>query len=78
MASIGTKVHMISSTKEEGFDAINSYLKPGITIAFIGQSGGGKSTLINKLIGKELQKLLKLEKWIRRELIRQLIENFLF
>lgn len=55
-ASIGTKVHMISSTKEEGFDAINSYLKPGITIAFIGQSGGGKSTLINKLIGKELQK----------------------
>jgi ribosome biogenesis GTPase len=34
-------------------DVIRHYLKPGVTIALIGSSGVGKSSLINQLIGQE-------------------------
>ncbi len=54
--ALGTKVHAISSLRDDGLEIINAYLKPGHTIAFIGQSGAGKSTLINKLSGEDLQK----------------------
>lgn len=42
------------SSKNDDFSAVLSYLKPGKTIAFLGSSGVGKSTLINKLIGEAL------------------------
>ncbi|MDR2551544.1 MAG: ribosome small subunit-dependent GTPase A [Treponema sp.] len=37
-----------------GLDEIRGYIRPGKTIAFIGSSGVGKSTLINRLAGREL------------------------
>ncbi|HBQ86944.1 MAG TPA: ribosome small subunit-dependent GTPase, partial [Syntrophomonas sp.] len=43
-----------SSLTGDGYDHIREYLQPGKTVAFIGSSGVGKSTLINKLMGREV------------------------
>ena len=45
----------ISSLTGEGMDLVNEYVKPGQTLAFIGSSGVGKSTLLNTLMGEEWQ-----------------------
>lgn len=47
----------VSAKLETGMDQLEPYLTPGQTIAFIGSSGVGKSTLINYLIGEEAQKV---------------------
>jgi ribosome biogenesis GTPase len=43
----------ISATHGDGLDALNAYLAPGQTVALIGSSGVGKSTLVNRLLGHE-------------------------
>jgi ribosome biogenesis GTPase / thiamine phosphate phosphatase len=53
-AAIGVDILTTTSLTEEGFMPLNSYIKPGKTVAFIGSSGVGKSTLINRLLGEEL------------------------
>lgn len=53
-AAIGIDVLVTSSAAEDGYLAIKEYIKKGKTIAFIGSSGVGKSTLINKLMGNEM------------------------
>lgn len=52
----GVEVNAISSITGEGMDAIEKHLLPGKTIALLGSSGVGKSTLLNFLAGKELLK----------------------
>jgi len=49
----GVPVHAVSSKWEQGLDVVRSYLREGETIALLGSSGVGKSTLINRLIGEE-------------------------
>jgi ribosome biogenesis GTPase len=39
----------------EGLDQLDPYLEQGKTVAFVGSSGVGKSTLINALLGREAQ-----------------------
>src|SRR5690606_12167440 len=39
-----------------GLSDLNKFIKPGITIACAGSSGVGKSTLINAIAGKNIQK----------------------
>ncbi len=51
--ALGLEVIVTSSLKDE-FENIKKYVKPGQTIAFIGSSGVGKTTLINKLIGQDI------------------------
>lgn len=48
--SCGVDVIVTSSMSHDGFLAVNNYIASGKTIAFIGSSGVGKSTLINRLI----------------------------
>lgn len=49
----GVPVLVTTSLAEDGLAALAPYLRPGRTVAFIGSSGVGKSTLINRLLGEE-------------------------
>jgi ribosome biogenesis GTPase len=53
----GVPVHAMSSVTSIGLDELNQYLGPGLTAAFLGSSGVGKSTLINRLVGSNIQKV---------------------
>lgn len=50
--SIGVPVLVCSATTKAGLADLWTYTKPGQTVAFIGSSGVGKSTLINYLLGE--------------------------
>jgi ribosome small subunit-dependent GTPase A len=52
--SVGTDIVICSGRDNSGFEHIRSYVREGNTVAFIGSSGVGKSTLINKLAGREI------------------------
>jgi len=43
----------ISAKRGEGLAALDAYLSPAQTVALIGSSGVGKSTLVNRLLGQE-------------------------
>jgi ribosome biogenesis GTPase len=55
--AFGVPVHLISAKFEKGIEQLQEYLKTGRTIAFLGSSGVGKSTLINRLLGADRQKV---------------------
>jgi len=52
--AFGVPVHAISSLTGDGLDVVRSYIRPGETVALLGSSGVGKSTLVNTLVGKEI------------------------
>jgi ribosome biogenesis GTPase len=52
--AVGVDVVVCSSENAGGLDAVKAYVGPGETVAFIGSSGVGKSTLINRLMGQEI------------------------
>lgn len=54
--AIGIDILITNSVYEDGYQSIKKYIKNGNTIAFIGSSGVGKSTLINRLMGNEYLK----------------------
>ena len=53
--AIAVPIHPISATTGQGLDHLDRYLTPGKTIALIGSSGVGKSTLTNHLLGVQQQ-----------------------
>ncbi|MDB6029476.1 MAG: GTPase EngC [Verrucomicrobiales bacterium] len=48
-------VHITSAVVNNGVEILKDYLKSGVTAAFIGSSGVGKSALINMLLGDDWQ-----------------------
>ena len=52
--AFGVPVHAVSTVTDEGIGALDAYLGEGRTIALIGSSGVGKSTLVNRLAGREV------------------------
>lgn len=50
----GADVLVTSSLTEEGWSSVQKYLGVGQTVAFIGSSGVGKSTMINRLLGRDI------------------------
>jgi ribosome biogenesis GTPase len=49
----GVPVYVVSSHTGAGVDQLDQHLQPGVTVALLGSSGVGKSTLINRLLGQE-------------------------
>lgn len=54
--AMGVPVHRVSARTGENTDELRAYLGPGQTVSFLGSSGVGKSTLINRLLGREKQR----------------------
>jgi len=53
--AVGVPVHLVSNLTGEGHDELGPYLQPAKTIALLGSSGVGKSSLANGLLGQEAQ-----------------------
>ncbi len=54
-AAPGVPVHCVSALTGLGKEALEAYMRSGVTIAVTGSSGVGKSTLLNWLAGQSLQ-----------------------
>lgn len=52
--ALGVPVLLASGISGEGIDAVRQYAAGNRTLAFLGASGVGKSTLVNGLVGSEL------------------------
>jgi ribosome biogenesis GTPase len=51
----GVPVHAVSCRTGDGLPGLNMHLQPGRTVALLGSSGVGKSTIINRLLGFDRQ-----------------------
>ena len=50
------RVHAISTHTGCGLEELQDYFHEGVTIALLGSSGVGKSTLVNRLLGRDIMK----------------------
>ncbi len=56
-------VHVISPKLNQGIDQVAVHLPPGKTGALLGSSGVGKSTIINRLVGRDIQRTRDIRAW---------------
>jgi ribosome biogenesis GTPase len=57
--AVGVPVHALSAAKGDGLEQLTPYLQNGRTSVFIGSSGAGKSTIINRLLGRDVIKVVE-------------------
>jgi ribosome biogenesis GTPase len=55
--AMGVPVHRVSALTGKNVDELLAYIVPGRTVSLLGSSGVGKSTLINRLLGRDIQKI---------------------
>ena len=55
--TVGVSVHVVSNLTGEGVSELRPYFADGRTVAALGSSGVGKSSLVNRLAGHELQEV---------------------
>lgn len=60
--AIGVPVHVVSGLTGEGIEDLEPYLAGHRTVALLGSSGVGKSTLINRLRGEDVQAVADVRK----------------
>ncbi len=58
--ALGVDILVTTGTSEAGWQPVAAYLQPGKTVAFVGSSGVGKSTLINRLLGENRLETLEI------------------
>ena len=52
--AVGVRIITASAVDGRGVGAVRALIEPGMTVAFIGSSGVGKSTLLNVIAGEEV------------------------
>lgn len=55
--AFGVPIHVVSAKTGQGLDEFAGYLQGGKTVALVGSSGVGKSSIINGLLGEERQEV---------------------
>ena len=54
MVAVGVPVLAVSNVTGEGIEGVQALLEPAKTFVLLGSSGTGKSTLVNRLAGREV------------------------
>jgi ribosome biogenesis GTPase len=57
------RILRISSLTGEGLETVAPYVQPCRTVAFVGSSGVGKSTLLNVLAGEDIVATQEIQEW---------------
>lgn len=58
--ALGVPVHAVSTYMASGIEELKQYFKEGKTVALLGSSGVGKSSIINYFLGEEMMKVQEL------------------
>jgi ribosome biogenesis GTPase len=64
--AVGVPIHVVNGLTGEGVDELRPYTTGNRTVALLGSSGVGKSTLINRLRGEDVQAVGDVRKGDRR------------
>lgn len=60
--ALGVPIVVLSAVHQQGLEALNRYVRSGQTVALLGSSGVGKSTITNQLMGTQTQAVQAVQK----------------